>query len=457
MDFSTTERSARLVDFIHDIRLGGLPGNVQQQARRCLLDTLGVAVASTRLPLAGIVRDFSASFIAPGDQPGVRLLLDGRRASLPGAALASAAMIDSLDGHDGHVLCKGHVGVCVIPAALHFAEFTGGGTWDELLGWVVLGYEIATRAGIVLHATSTEFSSSGAWNALGVAAIGANALRLDRAQTRNALGIAEYYAPRSPLMRVVRYPSMLKDGSTFGAFAGTAATLLAAKGFTGDPIGLVDLVVDQAAGERWDSVGRDWLILDQYFKPFPVCRWTHPTVLAIQALKEKHPDWCEGDVKSMKVRAFAEAVSLYCRTPPESDAAQYSLPFVAAAALVHGDVAIEHLSDQGLRDERVLFHSERVELIEDSEFSSRFPAERWSQVLIELKDGRLLDSGPTTSIGDPNSPLSDSFIEEKFFDNCAPVLGDLACKRMHEAVMHQAHPLQFVLDLLGSDPQSRMR
>ena len=49
-----------------------------------------------------------------------RILFDGRRASLAGAAFAGAATIDALDAHDGHVLTKGHAGVAVLPALLAF-------------------------------------------------------------------------------------------------------------------------------------------------------------------------------------------------------------------------------------------------------------------------------------------------------------------------------------------------
>lgn len=56
-------------------------------------------------------------------QPGpARPLLDGRVASVAGAAFAGAAAIDSFDAHDGYALTKGHAGVAVLPALLAFAD-----------------------------------------------------------------------------------------------------------------------------------------------------------------------------------------------------------------------------------------------------------------------------------------------------------------------------------------------
>src|SRR3546814_7494741 len=83
--------------------------------------------------------------------------------------------------------------------------------------------------------SSDVCSSDLAWNALAAAAMGARALRLDPAQTAHALGIAEYYGPRSPMMRVIDHPTMLKDDSDMGAMSGVSAELLSAAGFTGAP------------------------------------------------------------------------------------------------------------------------------------------------------------------------------------------------------------------------------
>ena len=54
-------------------------------------------------------------------------------------------------------------------------------------------------------------------------------LSLDDAQLAHALGIAEYWGPRGQILRVCESPTMLKDGSSWGAHAGVTAALLAAR------------------------------------------------------------------------------------------------------------------------------------------------------------------------------------------------------------------------------------
>src|SRR5215472_1420762 len=187
-----------MIDWLHDLRFGDLPADVVAQARRCLLDLIGVAAAGAQTELARIATRFAVSQL--GDARGPRLLFDGRRASLSGAAFAGANMLDSFDAHDGHALTKGHAGAAILPTVLALADaqpINGA----ELLSLLVIGYEIAIRAGIALHGSAADYHTSGAWNALGCAAVCARALGLSEEQTRHALGIAEYHGPRSQMMR----------------------------------------------------------------------------------------------------------------------------------------------------------------------------------------------------------------------------------------------------------------
>ena len=390
-----------VLGFIRSLSWADLPDAVRHQARRCLLDTLGVAAGGAQLPAARILRDFAARHLGAGDR-GVRMLLDGRRVSIPGACLAGAGGIDALDAHDGHVLCKGHVGVAVVPACLAFDEACGAADLDELLTWLVLGYEIGTRAGIALHASAAAYHTSGAWNALAVAAIGARALGLDAEATRQALGIAEYYGPRSMMMRVIAHPTMLKDGSTMGGFAGASAALLAAEGFSGAPAETIEQFA--ADPDLWRDLGTRWRIMEQYVKPMPVCRWAQPAAQAVLTLRAAHPHLDATQVRGIVVRSFHEAVSLDCREPAGTDAAQYSLPFAVAATLVHGRLTAAEIDGPALRDPAVLALSRGARLIEAPEHSARFPAERWAEVAVTLADGTVLDERADHDAGRPRAP-----------------------------------------------------
>lgn len=399
------------VDFIHDLRWQDIPSAVQRQARRCLLDTLGAAIAGRQTQLSRIIHNFSAANFAGR---GAYLWLDGREVSPPGAALANGMTIDALDIHDGSNDVKGHVGVAVLPTVLALQGVPPEGVpvldGREFMTGLVVGYEIALRAGVALHATASDYHTSGAWNALGCAAVAARRLGLDPLQTRHALGIAEYHGPRSPMMRCIDFPTMLKDGSGWGAMGGVSAGLLAREGFTGAP---AETVESTDLSTIWDDLGRRWRMDDLYFKPHAVCRWAQPAITAALSLQRAQP-FELGDVREIRVHTFRQAVRLSRRRPQTTEEAQYSLPFPLAASLVHGALGWAQLGDAALHDRRVLDLVDRVRLIDARDLSERFPSKRFARLVIELQDGTILASGEVEAPWEKDAPPGDEALREKF-------------------------------------------
>jgi 2-methylcitrate dehydratase PrpD len=402
------------IDFIHELTFSQLPPEVAHQARRCLLDLVGVAISGRQTELSRIGHDFAVDHLGAG-RKGARLLFDGRRVSATGAAFAGATTIDSFDAHDGHALTKGHAGVAILPALLAVADAEGlfdDGALDgeALLTCLVLGYEIATRAGITLHASACDYHTSGAWNALGCAAVGARLLKLDRERTRHALGIAEYHGPRSQMMRCIDHPTMVKDGSGWGALAGVSAAYLAKDGFTGAPA--ITMEAPEQA-EIWADLGERWLILDQYFKPWPVCRWAQPAVEAASRLLSEHA-LAAADIDYVEVATFHEAVRLGAQLPETTEAAQYAIGFPLAAFLARGRLGADEIGADGLGDPAIHDMLRRIRLVEAPDLSKRFPAERLARLRFVLTSGRSVESEATTARGDRARPLSDAELLSKF-------------------------------------------
>ena len=419
------------IQFIHETGWNDLPEDVRHQARRCLLDTLGAAISGRATELSRIIHDFAAANF--GGQ-GAKLWLDGRDVSPPGAALANGMTIDSLDIHDGHSLTKGHAGAAVVPGlfACVSSKSTDGFSGKEFLTTLVIGYEIALRAGMALHDTTCDYHTSGAWNALGVAALAARRFGLSGKQTRHALGIAEYHGPRSQMMRCIDYPTMVKDGSGWGAMAGLSAALLARASFTGAPALTVES--DEAA-EIWQDLGISWQITRQYFKPHAVCRWAQPAIEAALALQQQYQITPQ-NVKRIVVSTFHEAVRLNCRSPQSTEAAQYSLPFPLAAAFVHGRLGVSELAGTGLKDPLVLQLCDRVELIENQSFNQQFPARRLARLEIETQDDQRFDSGEIEPDWEASKPPSDPALREKFRRLAGEQLPDQRAADLEQMLWH---------------------
>jgi len=424
--------------FVRGLAFGELPDDVVRQAQRCLLDLIGVAAAGSTTKAAAIANGYAATQLC-GRDGGARILFDGRRASVAGAAFAGATTIDALDAHDGHVLTKGHAGAALLPVLLALCDDATAGRRGapvdgrEFLTCLVLGYEIATRAGIALHATVADYHCSGAWNSIGCAAVVARLLAVDAAQMREALGIAEYFGPRGQILRACDSPTMVKDGSGWGAHVGVTAALLARDGFTGAPA----LTVERDdAKPFWSDLGTRWRIREQYFKAYPVCRWAQPAVEAALALQQAH-GFAVDDVETVEIESFREAVALgsACALVETTEEAQYSLPYPVAAALVFGELGAQEVSLPKLADPRVRRLQRAMTLTEDADFSRRFPAERWARVRMTLVDGRTLASEPARARGNPENPLGDDELRRKYIALAEPVLGAARAAGIEQAVL----------------------
>jgi len=427
----------RVRSLVFDLDTAAVPAEVRHFAALLLLDTLGVAAASRDMEAAHIARETALDLYGTrSGGPTARMLFDGRDASVAGAVFAAAAQIDNLDAHDGYNPTKGHLGVVIIPALLTFAQDVAPLSGAEALAALIAGYEIGARAGIALHATVSDYHTSGAWNALGVAAVGARLRRLSAAQLREALGIAEYHGPRSQMMRVIDTPTMLHDGSAWGALAGVTAVFLAERGFTGAPAITVEA---PDVADIWRDLGETWAVARHYIKPYPVCRWVHSLIGAALDLRTDHA-LRSADIAAIELSAFREATRLYREVPDTTAVAQYAISFPVAAALVHGRLGVAEITGAGLTDAETSRLVQATTIHESPDYSARFPAGRWGDVVLILRDGRRLSSGPRDARGGPENPLTEAEIIAKFHDYAGPAIGKPRAQALADAVRRLAEP-----------------
>ncbi|CAN7383705.1 MmgE/PrpD family protein [Mesorhizobium sp. LjNodule214] len=434
---ASAEIAVRLADFVLRRPASVFPTAVLEQARYLLLDTIGIAIAAGPMEAGRIARDAATLLYGSSDpQHSARMLFDGRRVSIAGAAYAAATQIDNLDGHDGYSPTKGHIGVVVVPALAALAESRPDLSGPEALAALIVGYEVAGRAGIALHATVSDYHTSGAWNALGVAAVAARLRRLSDEQLRQALGIAEYHGPRSQMMREIATPTMLHDGSGVGALTGLSAAVLAERGFTGAPAITVEA---PEVAAHWQDLGAFWQVLHQYVKPYPICRWAHAAIDATRGLTHAH-HLSPADIKHIQVNSFHYAATLFDGMPDTTSKAQYSLRFAVATFIMHGRIGLEHISGGGLENAAVADMLSRITVSESERHSARFPAGRWADVVITTTDGRVLMSGDVHARGGPEAPLTDAEIEAKYMEFAAPVLGQGRAGAIRDAVLSLSDP-----------------
>ena len=289
-------------DFAAGLTYKTLPEDVLRVLRRSLLDTLGVAAIGSQSKMAQIGTKAARMMFGATTDSSARCLFDGNNASAAGAAMAGAMTIDSVDAHDGTSPCKGHAGSAIFPALFAMVD-NRTMTGQDLAAYLALAYEISYRAGLTQHDTCADYHTSGAWTAVGVAAMTARILGCSPRQIHEAAGIGEYHGPRSQMMRCIDHPTMVRDGVGWGAPTGVTAGFLAQNGFTGAP-------ALTCQGPHWQGLGQRWkLVSDTHYKPYPCCRWSHPSIDAAAELMGRH-SLSHHDVASVEIKTFHNATRL---------------------------------------------------------------------------------------------------------------------------------------------------
>lgn len=413
-----------MAEFAATLRYEDLPPELLWVLRRSFTDTMGVAAIGSTTEMARIAVRGALALFGPGTVGASRILMNGRKVSPAGAAMAGAFMVDSIDAHDGTTPNKGHAGSAVFPALLAVADAMRAGgaqiTGRDFAVWLAVAYEVSYRAGQVQHATCPDYHTSGAWTAVGVAAACARMLGCDADQIRHAAGIGEYHGPRSQMMRCIDFPTMLRDGVGWGAPSGVTAAYLAHEGFTGAPALTCE---GDAAAPFWVDLGSRWLTVDHtHYKPYPCCRWAHPSVDAVRDLMRDN-GLTHDQIAGVEIRTFHYATRLAGHEPRTLDEFTYAIAFPVAAMIVRGQIGVEELRVETLQDPDILRISRATTLIDDEELTARSVEKRWAAVTLVTKDGRRIAAPPRTPRGDTDMPLSDAEISAKFHIFSDPVMG----------------------------------
>lgn len=404
------------IQFIVDTDWENVPAAVQHQAKRCLMDTLGALIAGNETPVREVMTRVAKKQLC-GDE--ATILVSGERVSVAGAVLVNGFAANALDIDDGHRLVKGHPGACTLPVILAAGEMVPSCSGKAFLTALVIGYEIGIRAGLIRHALYRTYHSSGSWGAISGAAVAGKLLGLDKKRLFHAMGSAEYHAPIAPMMKGIATPSMGKDSIGWGALVAILSVLMAREGFTG----ITPLFDDTPESEWVENLGREYKMMNVYFKPYAACRWAQPAVVgSLKIVRENRIS--PRDIRDICVRTFEAATKLPCTPPENTEQAQYNLSFPVAAALIDGEVGPKQVLPPRLYNSQILDLADRVHTEVSINFEKMFPSKACAEVVIETHQGKIFNSGPVEAMWEPPDTLpSDSELEEKFHWLVDPVLG----------------------------------
>jgi 2-methylcitrate dehydratase PrpD len=412
------EATRLLSEHISSIKYEDLPADVVKSAKQHILDGLGnqIAAAAIAEP-AKIMLKLLKRW--GGAQEGT-VVGYGYRFPAPLTALANAMLGHGVELDDAHGKALTKAGSSLIPTIMSISESE---TIDgkTIIAALVAGYEAAIRIGLAINPSHRRrgYHASGTAGTFGTAAATARALGLDAERTAWALGIASMQA--AGIQPFLKSPSMVKPFSPGkAAFNGVIAGLMAKEDFIG-PVtaleneeGFLKAYVDEVNYEELTrGYKSEWKILEVGYKPHAACRYAHGPIDATLYLKHKFNisfDEVDRIVLTMCELSQRQSGNVECANLNQS---MGSSPFSVSLSLSRG---ANDLIDywEGFKDKRIHEMARKVEIVVDRTDPGMGIDGRAAIAEIILKNGKSFRHRVEGPKGEPNNPLSDEELYNKF-------------------------------------------
>lgn len=435
------EYTRQLVDFLYHIRPETLPAEVMDRASYFFVDYLSVAIRGSQEESAKCVQ----RMIERMDAPGRASVLGTSIRTLPGfAAFANGAASHGIEMDDTHSGGSVHLGTTMYSVALAVAESTPDISMDAFLAAVVAGFEAAAR--IAMAAQPKEqyalgFHPTQTCGVFGAAITAAKLLDLTEEQTLAAVGIAGSMAAGSmEFLAEGAWTKRIHPG--LAAQNGIQAAMLAAEGFTGPRRilegrdGFLHGYSRHPVPERLTmGLGDSYEILRTAVKPHACCRYMQGPIDAILEIIREN-SLAEPDIAKIEIAILEAGWNIVCepraqKYNPESVVdAQFSMPFGAAVAVLHGAAGLDQFTLEQVRSPSVAKVIGKVTLVKDQRIEQTFPREWPARVTIQLWNGQTYEKFVRYPKGDPENPLSWSEMADKFRALAGRVLPPERCERI---------------------------
>lgn len=435
--------TSALADYSAGLALSTLPPEVIARAQLLFLDLVGSIIrAPSELGSPAVLRKTAAALNL--DHGTSRVFGDRQTWAPTGAALLNGAYGHALDFDDTHAPSTLHPGAPVIPAAFAAAQMAGASGADLIAG-MVAGYDVTCRIGMALPAGehyARGFHPTATCGVFGAVAAAGRVLGLTGDQIASAFGIALSQAAGS--LQFLANGAWTKPFQVgWAASAGLTAAVLAREGYVGPAEALEGrhgFLRAYAPAPRpalaLANLGRAYELMATGVKPYPSCRYGHAGIDAALTLCKRHrlaPSDIEkvtyglSNAGMLMIGAPADAK----RNPKNTVDAQFSAPFVLAAAFLRGEVTWG--SYALLNTPEMAAMIAKVDCAFDPEIEAEFPANMSGRVTVVAR-GQSHTEKVVVPLGEPTNFVSEDMVLAKFFSLARPVLGPV-CEDLADCIL----------------------
>ena len=405
-----------------------IPTDLVAATKLRLLDTIGVALAASTLPIGRAMRD---AVVAMGVAGANHILGFGDPVAPVMGALANGGLAHAMLADDTHNETLIHVTGPVFSVGFTLGEASRLSGRDCLTA-IVGGAEMTCRVGVAAPARVHKYGFHGTsvYGTFGATYAAGKLLPLDERKLSHAVGIAGSMASGlNQSWADGSWTNFMHSG--WAAHSGLTAAMLAQHGYTGpreifeghagffrahiqDPEYQVDY------SRMLDDLGSRWESRNISLKPYPNAHFIHPFVDALLALRSEH-SIDPADVERIVTPIADYMVPIVCepalakQEPKGQGDSRASLPFALASAMQYGKLGFEEYLEERLADPAVRSLAHRVEYVIDPDVP---PSRHFKgNVIVELSDGRRFERIEPINRGNVDNPMRREDVVEKFRDH----------------------------------------
>lgn len=404
---------------------------VAHHARRALIDWFAALLPGCRKPPATLL---AAALGAERGEGRAICYVDGRAGGMRHAALINATASHTIEFDDIFRDAGYHPGCPTIGAALAAAQAQGA-SLESLLRAMIAGYEVSCRIGMAVQPSHYKYwHTTGTVGTFGAATAVAVLLGSDATRIAHALATAATMA--GGLQQAFRGEGMSKPlHPGHAAEAGTLAALAAHAGVTGaldvlhGPVGFAAATSEDAG--KWDKALAGLgeaapAITAMTFKNHGCCGHIFAALDAVIDLRAQIP-FAPEDVAAIHIAGYSATKDVCDRPVVKTEQeARFSAQYCVAALLKLGGVRLAAFAPENLADPGLHAMMARITVSLSPALAADYPARRAADVTIRLTDGRELHRFQPTRKGDPDAPLSDRELSDKFLELAVPMIGNRA-------------------------------
>lgn len=427
--------TARLVRRIVADATTPLPEDARRATETFILDSLGVALSGTRVPLVAELATVAAQWGA-GDA--ARVWGTGQRVPAATAAFLNGYQIHNQEWDCVHEPAVVHPMAVVLSTLLAYAEQRGGIDGRRYTRACATAVDVAATIGCAAT-NKLRFFRPAMCGALGATAGIAQLERFDEATTRSALGLA--YSQLSGTMQAhVEGSPVLPMQIAFNTRAALVAIELARRGVRGPqdflegPFGYYTLIDPEWDARAFDDFEARHCITELSHKPYPSGRATHGGVDGALTLMQQH-GLDVAAIAEIRVLAPPLVIQLVDRAPRPDMAPSYArlcAPYVIATALQSGNVDVLDFEPQRIADPQRQALAGRIRVVPDGNPSLNALAPQ--RVEVQLHDGSQHAVDLPAVLGAPGRPLSRERHLAKFRRAASSGARPLAARRIEDLI-----------------------